>query len=182
MTSAASTAPPAVRYMMISMPRPILSYACFARSEAGAPCIKTTVTFAPSAANKRAATKPSPPLLPLPHKMTVFLPVTSIFSVTAAATAAPAFSISVSMETPDSTVHDSSPLISAAVNTRIYLPLFRSILCFNGIIFPCGFQLWKRRKLKSFSRRMEKRPVTEKSPITGRFTFLNLVSAEDFKL
>ena len=50
----------------------------------------------------------------------------------------------VSMETPDSTAHDSSPLISAAVNTRIYLPLFRSILCFNGIIFPCGFQLWKR--------------------------------------
>ena len=28
---------------------------------------------------------------------------------------------------------------------------------------------------------MEKRPVTGKSPITGRFTFSNLVSAEDFK-
>lgn len=37
-------------------------------------------------------------------------------------------------------------------------------------------------KIKIIFARTEKRPVTGKSPITGRFTFLNLVSAKDFKL
>ncbi len=75
----------------------------------------STSTTRPARCNRRAATKPSPPLLPLPHTMAMRSALLK-FSKMNCATAVPAFSIKVSEGTPNfSVVTRSISRISAAV-------------------------------------------------------------------
>ena len=59
----------------------------------GSPSVSTTATFAPASLRRRAATNPSPPLLPRPQKIVTYRPSTSAARRIAAAAALPAFSI-----------------------------------------------------------------------------------------
>ena len=88
-------------------------------SAAGPPWRRApTTTSRPARARRRAATKPSPPLLPGPHRMTIGpvpqRPVSSASALTAAATAVPACSISRSSDTPRAWARRSAPVIASA--------------------------------------------------------------------
>ena len=75
-----------------------------------------TRTSNPRSASSRAATKPSPPLLPGPHSTAILEPAGTIFAVSSA-TARPAFSISVSDDAPAASASRSANTISAAVKS-----------------------------------------------------------------
>ena len=78
----------------------------------------TTCPPAPFRASRRAATKPSPPLLPGPHRMTIGpdpqRSVSAASARTAAATAVPACSMSRSSVTPRACARRSAPVIASA--------------------------------------------------------------------
>ena len=74
-----------------------------------------TRTSQPPAFSSRAATKPSPPLLPGPHSTAIRAPGAAMLAASAA-TARPAFSISVRLGTPASTARRSARAISSVAS------------------------------------------------------------------
>ena len=83
---------------------------------------RTAITSAPARARWRAATNPSPPLLPGPHRIRIgpfrHRPVASAIALTAAATAAPACSISRWPGTPSFCARRSAPVICLGADRR----------------------------------------------------------------
>src|SRR5215475_2343770 len=83
---------------------------------------RRTLTFFPASCNLRPATKPSPPLFPLPQ-MIVMRSAFEYCAVQKSATAIPAFSMRVVDGTPNfSEVARSISRISAAVTIFMYAP------------------------------------------------------------
>ena len=81
-----------------------------------------TETRMPRRARCRAATKPSPPLFPLPHTTTALRPYTPPYrSIAACATARPARSMRTSAETPRDWVARSTSVACAGVRTGFTL-------------------------------------------------------------
>ena len=77
--------------------------------------VETTRTIKPRSASNRAATHPSPPLLPGPHSTAIRDPGGTIFAASSA-TARPAFSIKVRVGTPLAAARRSASAISAVVS------------------------------------------------------------------
>ena len=111
-------------------------------------------TWYPCSRRSRAATKPSPPLLPGPHTTAIAAPARGASAAAASATARPAFSISVSPGTPCAMARASARPISCAVsNSSAKDPPSPDASCATGARAPTSQTLLSARAGAGFESR-----------------------------